>query len=113
MGISGRTVCAEVIVPDKKLLALLKEDKFAEAEKYWKMSTMGDNEFGSTALAHAISKMRIGMLDPHHVESQVGILKVIREADEIQADVLIPAMGMGGMSPVDDMGPLSNASLYS
>jgi type II secretory ATPase GspE/PulE/Tfp pilus assembly ATPase PilB-like protein len=113
MGIGGRTVCAEVIVPDKRLLALLKEDKFADAEKYWRMSTMGGNEFGSTALAHAISKMRIGMLDPHHVESQVGILKVIREADEIQPEVILPPSSMGAASPMEDFGALSNASLYA
>lgn len=113
MGISGRTVCAEVVVPDKRLLALLKEDKFTEAERYWRMSTMGNNEFGSTALAHAISKMRIGMLDPHHVESQVGILKVIRESDEIQAEICAPPASLALAAPMVEFGPLSNASLYS
>lgn len=113
MGISGRTVCAEVIVPDKKLLALLKEDKFAEAEKYWRTSTMAGNEFGSTALAHAISKMRVGMLDPHHVESQVGILKVIRESDEIQPEICVPPVSTGMAGGMEDAGPLSNASLYA
>lgn len=110
MGIGGRTVCAEVIVPDKKLLALLKEEKFTDAEKYWRMSTMGDNEFGSTALAHAISKMRIGMLDPHHVESQVGILKVIREADEIQPEICAAPLVMASVA---ERTSLSNRNLYS
>jgi type II secretory ATPase GspE/PulE/Tfp pilus assembly ATPase PilB-like protein len=113
MGISGRTVCAEVVVPDKKLLSLLKEDRFTEAEKYWRTSTMGGNEFGSTALAHAISKMRTGMLDPHHVESQVGILRVIRESDEIQADPIAVAAPAAMGAPAEDFGLLSNAGLYS
>ena len=108
-GIVGRTVCAEVVVPDKILLGYLKEDNFSEAEKYWKNLVNGNSEFGNTALAHAISKMKQGILDPHHVESQVGILKVIRETDDVQHAAQVC------YSPVaeDNFGPLSNASLYS
>ncbi len=111
MGISGRTVCAEVIVPDKKLLNLLKEDNFSEAERYWRNLSMVNNEFGSSALAHAITKMRQGFLDPHHVESQVGILRIIREADEL-VDVASHQQSICS-PPIEDFGPLSNASLYS
>lgn len=104
-GIIGRTVCAEVIVPDKKILELLKAERFTEAEKYWR-NFETENEFGRSAMAHAIMKMKAGLLDPHHVESQVGILRVTREITES-----IP------MAPYsyqkEDQGPLINTSLYS
>lgn len=109
-GISGRTLCAEVVRPDKKMLALLKDDRFSEAEKYWRQTNMIDSEFGSTALAHAISKMRLGQLDPADVESQVGILRVIREQDPVEPQETDYLSAMrGGLS---DDSTLSNIGLY-
>lgn len=68
-GVGGRTVCAEFLLPDRKTLALLSENKILEAERHWLLNG------GETALTHAIHKMRQGILSPFHIEENIGLLE--------------------------------------
>lgn len=75
MGISGRTVCAEVLVPDEYLLDLLRKHSYQEARRYW-LENPGLNVegLGVSVMGHAISKMLKGEVDPRSIESNIGIL---------------------------------------
>lgn len=76
-GVIGRTVCAEMIVPDEVFLEHMRAGNLAAARTYWSGNVqLNVNGFGVSAVAHAISKMILGMLDPHDVESQIGMIKV-------------------------------------
>ena len=74
MSVVGRTLLAETVVPDVRLMQILHEaeeepQKRREAIEYWCDSlggfTMGD---------HAVGKIQSGMCDPRHVELQLGDL---------------------------------------
>lgn len=85
-GVSGRTVCAEFVLPDRELLKLLAKNDLIGAERYWRDSGVGAQEQGGvTALAHALHKMRQGLLSPMDVEDQIGLLT----ADMVNADNMI------------------------
>lgn len=74
-GIAGRTVCAELVVPDRTLLSLVARQKFLEAEQYWvERAHLDVDGEGVSALAHGIRKMRQGLVDPRDLESCVGLL---------------------------------------
>lgn len=76
-GITGRTVCAEMIVPDKRLLELIREGDTPGAYEYWRSQRQKDKEdsfIGATALDHAIWKMRKGLVSPVDVEASLGLL---------------------------------------
>lgn len=62
-GIVSRTVCAETIVPDENICALIAANKDSEAVAYWKTYMNG-----RTAQEDAIEKMKEGLLDPFDVE---------------------------------------------
>lgn len=96
VGIIGRTPCAEILVPDSVFLELLAQGKDAEARQYW-MSRSGIKieGLGVTAVAHAIHKMREGILDPSEIESQIGILAAAEQYTTQNADsspVLPPSL---------------------
>jgi general secretion pathway protein E len=76
MGIIGRTPCAEVLVPDSTFLDLMAEGRTNEARKYWASSSPSLNVdgFGVSMIAHAIQKMRQGLIDPAHIETHIGRL---------------------------------------
>jgi type II secretory ATPase GspE/PulE/Tfp pilus assembly ATPase PilB-like protein len=67
-GIAGRTVCAEIVVPDRELLGLINRERYLDAERYWMSSN-------ATILEHALAKMRQGVLDPEDVERYVGVIQ--------------------------------------
>lgn len=74
-GYAGRTVVAEIIIPDVKFVELLAEGKKIEARKYWLTEmSMPYKLTGATMLAHAISKMLKGELGPADIEREVGLL---------------------------------------
>jgi general secretion pathway protein E len=74
-GVIGRTLCAEVLVPDAKLLNMLKQGAEQEAREYWMaQQNLNIDGLGVGVIAHAIHKMRRGLLDPSDVESQVGLI---------------------------------------
>ncbi len=75
-GISGRTVCAEIISPDFTMLRLFRENKAVEAKEYWRSQSDGDplstNMRGKTALEHGVSKLAQGLVSPYMVELILG-----------------------------------------
>lgn len=87
-GISGRTLVAEFVIPDQRLLKLIAEEDNIAAYEYWRdAGVLKIDDIGVTALSHAIHKMRQGLLDPMDVETQVNILT----NDMVMADsVLMP-----------------------
>lgn len=93
-GYSGRTVCAEFVLPDRVLLRYLSENKFLEAENYWRKSGVGAIDGGVTALAHGIHKMRQGLVSPVDIEDQIGLLT----ADMVMEDSIITSSEVGVLS---------------
>lgn len=68
-GYDGRTVVAEIIRPDQKLLDLLCVGERHAAQRYW-AATLG----GRTFADHAIEKIADGVIDPIQAEYKVGKL---------------------------------------
>lgn len=76
-GIVGRTTCAEVLIPDDQFLQLLRNGDEEGARSYWHSNEeLNVDDLGVTAVAHAISKMRLGLVCPKDVENQLGELKI-------------------------------------
>lgn len=86
-GYSGRAVCAEIVVPDRTLLEFLSHGKTLQAERYWHSSQTGATPGvpGITALAHAIAKMRQGLVSPLDVEHYVSPLNADMDRELIHA----------------------------
>ena len=70
MGLVGQQVAAEVISvsTERKLLALLRENKLWEARQYW----LRDME-GISHVAHALKRIADGEVDPAIAEERLGI----------------------------------------
>jgi general secretion pathway protein E len=68
-GRAGRTIVAEVIATDARIMALLSENKLGEATNYW-LSPFGLN--GVTMQWHALEKIRDGGVGPFDAELEVG-----------------------------------------
>lgn len=76
-GIIGRTTCTSVIRPDETMLRMLAAGEESAARERWRNLThLNVDGLGVTQVAHAISKMRQGRLDPADVERLVGLLVV-------------------------------------
>jgi len=86
-GRSGRTVCAEVIETDQKLMELLQDNRLEEASRYW-LSPQGMN--GVTMLWHSLEKIRRGEVSPQDAEFDVGPLA--RERDIIEVEQRLGAI---------------------
>jgi type II secretory ATPase GspE/PulE/Tfp pilus assembly ATPase PilB-like protein len=80
-GRSGRTVAAEIIETDAKLMSLLEDNREEEAEKYW-LSPAGLN--GVTMLQRGLEKVRVGEVSPDDAEFEVGIFARPRETLEAE-----------------------------
>ncbi len=65
-GISGRTVVAEVIIPDKYMISCFFDGKEADALHYFIKNG------GLLALDHGIDKMLDGISDPRSIEHKLG-----------------------------------------
>jgi type II secretory ATPase GspE/PulE/Tfp pilus assembly ATPase PilB-like protein len=76
-GTIGRTVVAEVIRPDARFFAYLRDGDKAGALGYW-LTQLG----GQTFTDHAISKVLDGLVDPRMAERVVGHLTSRGEYDE-------------------------------
>ncbi|WP_199030750.1 GspE/PulE family protein [Ralstonia sp. ASV6] len=63
LGYVGRTVAAEVVQPNQRLLDIYRAEGSAAARSHWVK-----NEDGMTALQHAIAKVNMGIVDPVSVE---------------------------------------------
>lgn len=76
-GIAGRTVCAEMVIPDGTLRDYVLSNSLKEAHNHWRSqraSKPADSMIGATALDHAILKMRRGEVSPTAVEGALGLL---------------------------------------
>ena len=80
-GRSGRTVSAEIIETDAKLMSLLQDNREDEAEKYW-LSPVGLN--GITMLQRGLEKVRAGEVSPDDAEFELGIFARPRELSEAE-----------------------------
>lgn len=67
-GIAGRTVVAEVVVPDLPMMVLIKRGAKDKAIEYWR------SRGGSNMLEMAIQKINDGLCDPFQAEEEVGPL---------------------------------------
>ena len=86
-GRAGRTICAEVIETDLKLMELLQDNKMLEAEDYW-LSPFGLN--GVTMLWHSLEKVRRGEVAPNDAEFELG--PFIRERELLEVEQRLGAM---------------------
>jgi type II secretory ATPase GspE/PulE/Tfp pilus assembly ATPase PilB-like protein len=81
-GIVGRTVCAEVLVPDEEFLFHLREGRYEQAKRHWmsqsalSLKAWGVKGLGGGILAHAVLKMHAGLIDPMDIERWIGPLHV-------------------------------------
>lgn len=76
-GIVGRTVCAEMVVPDATILECIRVNDMTRAHNHWRKQRVGqspDSMAGATALDHGLLKMRRGEVSPHAIESALGLL---------------------------------------
>ncbi|PFH10284.1 type II secretory ATPase GspE/PulE/Tfp pilus assembly ATPase PilB-like protein [Collimonas sp. PA-H2] len=69
-GTTGRTVVAEVILPDPRFYEYIRAGEKIRAYEYW-LRELG----GKTILQHAIEKVAAGMVDPRMAEKTVGHLR--------------------------------------
>lgn len=70
-GRNGRTICAEVIETDHKLMKLLQSNDLEGARRYW---LSPDGMKGVTMIWHALEKVRRGELCPTDAEFEIGVL---------------------------------------
>lgn len=68
-GTTGRSVVAEVIVPDDQFFKYIRQGEKTQAHQYWRQQ-LG----GKTMSEHAIEKIVAGQLDPRMAEKVVGHL---------------------------------------
>ena len=71
-GTVGRTVIAEVIVPDDQFFKYIRAGEKTEAHEYW-LRELG----GKTIREHAIEKIAAGLVDPRMAEKVVGHLTMM------------------------------------
>jgi type II secretory ATPase GspE/PulE/Tfp pilus assembly ATPase PilB-like protein len=80
-GRSGRTVCAEIIETDAKLMEYLQDNRHEEAENYW-LSPAGLD--GVTMQWRGLEKVRAGEVSPDDAEFELGIFARPRELIEFE-----------------------------
>jgi type II secretory ATPase GspE/PulE/Tfp pilus assembly ATPase PilB-like protein len=79
-GTIGRSVIAEVILPDEQFFKYIRAGEKTAAVQYW-LTELG----GRTILDHAIDKVAAGVLDPRMAEKMVGHLTIGARQAGIQA----------------------------
>ncbi|SFV05776.1 GspE/PulE family protein [Pseudoduganella namucuonensis] len=75
-GTIGRSVIAEVIVPDDQFFKYIRAGEKTEAMAYW-LHELG----GKTIREHAIEKIAAGLVDPRMAEKVVGHLSTVPSQD--------------------------------
>lgn len=88
-GYNGRTVAAEIIIPDQNFMELMETDKKRDARNYWLYEQGSHN---GTITAHALYKVLKGEISPIDAELltglinfedfMIGFLKKLEQADE-------------------------------
>jgi hypothetical protein len=71
-GTVGRSVLAEVIVPDDQFFKFIRAGDKCAAVRYWI-----EHLDGRLMLGHAIDKIAAGQLDPRMAENVVGHLTIV------------------------------------
>lgn len=80
-GHSGRTVLAEVIETDSRLMTLLRDDKIDQARAYW----LSHNGLGGISMLwHALGKVVTGTVSPEDAEFELGPLARERDLREFE-----------------------------
>ena len=76
-GITGITVCAEVMTPDDTFLDLISKGEDIGAKRHWREQKSSDpfDCVGAPAYFHAVLKMRAGMISPEDVEDNFGLFE--------------------------------------
>lgn len=76
-GITGSTVVAEIVVPDKVIRQGIAEGSDEKTEDYWRKSRTAvyddPDMTGKTAYEHALYKASQGLVDPRDIEREFGI----------------------------------------
>lgn len=77
-GYVSRMPIAEVLKPDQKFLELVRNGRDADAKAYWERSLGPRAEWGGspTALAHAITEMKRGLIDPRDIEAELAPIEI-------------------------------------
>ena len=78
LGTVGRSVLAEVIVPDARFFQFIRAGEKCAAVSYW-LEHLG----GRTMLGHATDKIAAGQLDPRMAEKVVGHLAATGRRGEV------------------------------
>lgn len=72
-GIKGRSVCAEVIMLDLRMIELISADRTIDLIKYWRGLSDNDlfslNMRGKTCMEHGFQKVISGLVSPYDLES--------------------------------------------
>jgi type II secretory ATPase GspE/PulE/Tfp pilus assembly ATPase PilB-like protein len=75
MGLAGRTVVAETIRPDAKLLELYMDESRIRAEQYWLAPREEGGMGGAPVMHHAMAKVGAGLVDINEVQEEVDLLE--------------------------------------
>ncbi len=86
-GVSGMTICAEVVIPDETLRNLFRSMSLTEALNYWKDKgresekglPLDQRLTGLSAADHAVGKMKQGLIDPRDLELYFGHLDLLED----------------------------------
>ncbi|WP_273208957.1 GspE/PulE family protein [Marinobacter subterrani] len=85
-GISGMTICAEVVIPDETMRRHFRKMELTEAMNHWiekgksdaaKGAPLADRITGLRASSHAFGKMLQGLIDPRDFEAKFGHMNLI------------------------------------
>ncbi len=68
-GYIGRSVVAEIIMPDSEFLEMVQQNKKTEAERYW-LTQLG----GRNMVEHTVERIMSGEVDPVDAERVIGLL---------------------------------------
>ncbi|WP_018940595.1 GspE/PulE family protein [Thioalkalivibrio sp. K90mix] len=84
-GITGQTVCAEVVLPTNAMLDAVRHGDVVKLRQLWREQRNDsdpDDMSGRTAFEHALLKMRHGICDPKDVESKFMRLDEVFHLDD-------------------------------
>jgi general secretion pathway protein E len=96
-GITGLTVCAEMVVPDAKLLECIRANDMTKAHEHWRSKRKGKPKtsmIGATALEHGLLKMRQGLISPREVESALGLLHDFTQDSGLGSEETLDLLGI-------------------